>query len=296
VAIARVYDATLTILHVIDPQLENSQDGAVDPLDWEMRKAEAQAYLDGLDEHLQGSGVKTDLLLLEGRAAETIVACADQEGIDLVVLSSHGRSGLTRWTVSSVAQKVIMDAPASLLIIRAYQQQPATWMDVSYRRILLPLDGSQRAECVLASVGALISNYAAELLLVHVVRSPEMPRNTPLSEEEEELHTRVTSLNRRAARRYLEQIQDHLALECEIRLLHNDDAATALYDLVEQDDIDLVILGAHGYSGNNRWPYGSVATSFVIYGSKPLLLVQDLAGNQIQPSSAEEAAREKAGH
>ncbi len=296
VLLARAFDATMTILHVIEPQLDDNGRATIDPLDREMRKAEAEAYLDGIYEQAADAGINVGKLLLEGRAAESIVACAHQRSIDLVVLSSHGQSGLTPWNVSSVAQKVIMDAPTSLLIVRAYGHQDSTATDLAYRRVLAPLDGSQRAECVLSGIAALVSKQHAKLLLAHVVRPPEMARNTPLSEEEAALHARVMTLNREAARAYLEQIQSHLALESEIRLLQSDDAAIALHELVDQADIDLVILGAHGYSGSNRWPYGSVATSFVMYGSKPLLMVQDLSADQIELTPAQQAAKEKAGH
>lgn len=295
-ALARAFDASVTTLHVIEPRVNNDGGTAIDPLDWEMRRAEAEAYLDRISEQLDDAGIHVEKLWLEGQAAESIVACAHERSIDLVVLSSHGQSGLTSWNVSSVAQKVIMDAPTSLLIVRAYGHQDSTATDLTYRRVLAPLDGSQRAECVLSGIGSLVSKQNAKLLLAHVVRPPEMARNVPLSDEETMLYERVMTLNREAARTYLEQIQAHLALKSEIRLLQSDDTAIALHELVDQADIDLVILGAHGYSGSNRWPYGSVATSFVMYGSKPLLMVQDLSADQIEPTPAQQAAKEKAGH
>ena len=296
VALARVYGASLTVLTVIEPLEEGGEAAIVDPLDWEMRKLEALAYLDGIGEQLQETGLETELSLLEGHAAESIVASAQEKAVDLIVLSSHGKSGLSRWNVSSVAQKVIMDAPASLMIVRAYQSQAGTSMDLTYRRILAPLDGSQRAESVLSSITALVGCYDAHLLLAHVVRLPEMPRNMPLSKEEAELYERITMLNRQAARNYLKQIQVRLSLASEVRLLDQTDAPTDLLALADEEDVDLVVLGAHGYSGNAQRPYGSMATSFITYGSRPLLIVQDLPAMQIGPTPAENAAKEKAGH
>ncbi len=59
---------------------------------------------------------------------------------------------------------------------------------------------------------------------------------------------------------------------------------------------DLVLLSAHGYSGETRWPYGSLATSFILYGNTPLLIVQDLPRQAIEPTAAELATREFGHH
>ncbi|MCB0071257.1 MAG: universal stress protein, partial [Caldilineaceae bacterium] len=74
VALARGFDARLTVLHVIEPP-PDGDDAAVDPLDWEMRKAEAEAYLETVEDKLRTAEVDVDLEILEGRAAESIVAC-----------------------------------------------------------------------------------------------------------------------------------------------------------------------------------------------------------------------------
>ena len=60
--------------------------------------------------------------------------------------------------------------------------------------------------------------------------------------------------------------------------------------------MDLVVISAHGYSGNAKWPYGSLTTSFIEYGTTPLLIVQDLAPGEVALSEAQAAAREVKGH
>ena len=61
----------------------------------------------------------------------------------------------------------------------------------------------------------------------------------------------------------------------ETRLLVSNHVAHSLYELVDQEHVDLVLLSAHGYSGDMRWPYGSLVANFVAYGSSPLLIFQD---------------------
>ena len=76
----------------------------------------------------------------------------------------------------------------------------------------------------------------------------------------------------------------------------SDNAAATLHELVAQENIDLVVLSAHGYSGGTKWPYGSVALNFIVYGATPLLIVQDLSQDELESTQAEMATREHQGH
>jgi len=71
---------------------------------------------------------------------------------------------------------------------------------------------------------------------------------------------------------------------------------SALHDLVEEANADLVMLAAHGSSGERRWPYGSVTTSFIAYGNTSLMIMQDLQEAEIHQTRAEIAIRESQGH
>jgi nucleotide-binding universal stress UspA family protein len=82
----------------------------------------------------------------------------------------------------------------------------------------------------------------------------------------------------------------------ETRLLSTDNVTVALHELVDREQIDLVVLSAHGYSGATRFPYGSHVVSFIAYGSTPLLIVQDLTPADVEPTAAEEVAGEHQAH
>ena len=69
-----------------------------------------------------------------------------------------------------------------------------------------------------------------------------------------------------------------------------------LHQIAAANDVDLTILSAHGYSGDTRWPFGSVGLGFIVYGSTPLLILQDLPASQIELTQAELIARETGGH
>lgn len=295
VAIGGVYDAEVTLLRVLDPVSAATRPRPVDPLDWQIRRAEAEMYLRGLAARLQGSGLRLNIEVREGKAAETVIEQARLMDAKLILLSSHGQSGISGWNISSVVQKIILRAQVSTMIVRAYQPAIPDLLALQYRRILLPLDGSQRAEFVLSVASNVAQKHAAVIVAAHVIEQPEMPGRTPPAHDEVDLLNRLVERNRVEGERYLHEIQARLDVPVEPRLLVHDSAVAALHDLVEQEKIDLVILSAHGHTGETRWPYGSKVISFIAYGTTPLLIVQDLPRNQIQPSLAELSAQERGG-
>ena len=291
VAVARAFASQVTLVHVMDTPHRANWRRAVDPLNWRIRKAEAESYLGDLVLRLQKAGVSTEKQILEGDAAERIVEYSRKNDVPLIMLSSHGQSGLSGWNVSSVVQKIILRAHTSIMIVRAYQPISTDVTGLRYRWLLLPLDGSQRAESVLPMASTLARSHEAQILLAHVVRRPEMPRRTPPTDEDVELADRIVERNRAEAIQYLDQLRSRLSGEAQARVLVSDHVAVTLHELVDQEKIDLVLLTAHGYSGQTRWPYGSVVISFITYGTTPLLIVQDLPQDKIEPTVAEVAAR-----
>jgi nucleotide-binding universal stress UspA family protein len=265
-------------------------------LGWHISKAEAQAYLDGVNSRLQETGLRTENTLLEGQAAERIIEFAHSHDVSLIILSSHGQSGLGEWNISGVVQKIILAACMPTMIVRAYQPVTGDLTGLRYRRLLVPLDCSQRAECALPLATTLARFHESELLLAHVVCRPEMIRRAPLTQEDVELANRLTERNRVEAIRYLEQLQSWQSLDVQPRVLVSDNTAATLYELVKQENVDLVVLSAHGCSGETRWPHGSMALNFIVYGTTPLLIVQDLSQDELERTQAEIAAREYKGH
>lgn len=296
VAIARAFEARVTLLQVLDQVDVTTRAQPVDPLNWHIKKAEAGSYLSGLATRLEEQGLLVEHVLLEGQAAEQIIEFAHTHNVGLLVLSSHGRSGLSGWNVSSTVQKVIMGARISVMIIRAYQLESADLSGPAYERLMVPLDCSQRAECALPFATGLARFYGSRLILAHVVKEPDLPRQTPPSPEDVELVDRLKARNREEASRQLEQLQARLPEHIETRLVDSNSVAAMLHELAEKERIDLVVMCAHGQAGRTRWPYGSVAISFIAYGTTPLLIVQDLPADQIEPTEAELAAQERKGH
>ena len=296
VALAQAFGARVTLLRVLGRTQAADRTQAIDPLDWHIRKAEAGSYLDEVVARLQKANLRAKKAIVEGQVAERIMEFARNQEASLVILSSHGRSGLSGWNVSSVVQKIVLRACIPTMIVRAYQSITNDLKSLRYRRVLVPLDCSRRAECVLPLATTLASFHKSQLLLTHVVRRPEMVRRALPTQEEIELVNRLTEHNRVEANKYLEQLQSRLPSDVHLCLPVDDNAAATLHEMVEQENVDLVVLSAHGHSGGTRWPYGSVTLNFIAYGTTPLLIVQDLSQDELESTQAEMATREHKGH
>jgi nucleotide-binding universal stress UspA family protein len=294
--IGHAFGARVTLLRIAEHSGDPGIRRAVDPVEWSIYTAEARAYVDEVAGKLRASGVQAEGELLEGDPAQGIVDFATGHRVDLLVISTHGQSGLSGWNLSSVVQKVIVKAPAPVMIVRAYLCGGSDLTPVLYRRVLVPLDGSRRAEYVLPLAASLTQLQGSAVVLAQVAPRPEVPRMRPLTAEEADLLERLAALNREAAEIYLENLRGRLLPSAERQVLVSDDAAATLHELVQSEGIDLVLLCAHGYSGESRWPYGSLALNFIAYGATPLLVVQDIPPKQMTSTIAEEAASEMKGH
>ncbi len=145
-----------------------------------------------------------------------------------------------------------------------------------YRKVLVGLDGSRRAECVLPVVRFLATAAHTEVVLAHVIEEPALPRLVPPTPEETALVEHLMSVNESAAGEYLEDVEARIGVRTDVRLRRGRSTVSALHALVDEVGADLVVLSAHGYGGDQTWPYGEVATNLIGYGRTPLLVVHDV--------------------
>lgn len=315
---ARIFGSSIHLLRVLEPISYHENPAAVDPLRWQLHKAEADAYMQGIanrvreklgEKSMMGEDEnksRVDYSVREGKAAENIVDFAHTENIDLLVISTHGSSGLSRWNISSVTQKVINLIYLPVLIVRAYDQSIMDENKKCYRRILLPIDSSRRAECSLSAGielarGEMSADSTPEaagdkstLFLAAVIRPPELPIPEPFPIEICQLTEKLLRLSHQAVDRYLQEMKERMPVDCDTCVVESTSVPSAILELAEQEDIDIVILCAHGYSGQVTWPYGTVTRNYIEHGTKPVLVIQDVPRSQVRPTAAEVAA-EKSG-
>lgn len=336
---ARIFGSSVVLLQVLDPTSYRVNPDSIDPLSWQIRKAEADTYMNGvatrLRENLRKSTFnakdsqkrsgdekkfRVEYAIREGKTAENIVNFAHTENIDLLVISTHGSGGLSRWNISSITHKVINLIYLPVLLIRTYEQCKVEDDRVRYRRILLPIDNSRRAECALSAGIALargemsmgvdtettnispdstasgIPPLQTKLILATVIKPPEFPIPEPLPIEVKQLAEQLMHVSRQAVSNYLNEMKAHLSVECETCVVENNDVSSAIQELANQEkDVDLVVLCAHGYTGQSTFPYGSVARNYMEHGTKPVLIIQDVPRSMVPPTAAEIAAEKSGG-
>ncbi len=300
IAIAPVTNARVTLLHVMQPLQNGQGSGAVDPIEWHLQKQNSEKYLDQIVNQLNQSGILgVERVILEGRPASAVVEFANNNNVDLIVLSTHGQSGLSGWNVSGVVQKILLRAYKSILLVRAYMPSSGGMTKIRYKRLFIGLDGSPRSEFVLPYAISLAQYHKSQVILETVIEKPQAINRFPLSEEDTNVINKFVERNYQAATRYLKQLVTQFSLK-DLKLKSHvstgDSAIAVLHDMAEESNADLVMLVAHGYAGERRWPYGSVSTSFIAYGNSSLMIMQDLSKAEIQPTRAEVAVREDKGH
>jgi nucleotide-binding universal stress UspA family protein len=262
---------------------------------------ETVAYLKAVVGRADLAGIATETEVLSGPVADTLLGAAQAHHADLIVMNSHGRSGLTRWALGSVAEHLVHHAPGPVVVLRESEAAGMTTPAAAVKvwRALVGLDGSPLAEAALAPTVDLIRALAApargELHLVRVVGPAPAPEDemTPLLggvQRVRQAHDAV----RRDAEAYLRSIAERAqAAEPGQASLHTSwvviearDVATALIQAAEglqgatgqpqagAPAVTMIALATHGRGGIARWALGSVAER-VIEGTRlPALIVR----------------------
>jgi nucleotide-binding universal stress UspA family protein len=234
----------------------------------------AEAYLAEQAQALRAEGPDVTYEVTTGAAAECIADIAASEPQALIAMATHGYSGLRRWTLGSVADKVVQTATTPIFLVRATEQPPSEW---SLRRIVVPLDGSALAEQPLPLAIELASQAKAELILLQVITPlveyvPGLsPFNRPLPSS-----IRFPDLLREQAQQQLTEIIGRFGTGevAMMPVMVFGDPAEGIVDETARRQADLIVMATHGYSGLRRWALGSVAYKVLHASTTPLLLLR----------------------
>jgi len=270
--LADAFQAGLILLRVVETTPYTGNHAHVMAAHFEVQQM-AQAYLEQMAAQLREHGYRVDRQILSGTAAETILACAEDQGADLIVMSTHGRSGIGRWVFGSVADKVLRGAGIPVLLIRA-SAKAAPSNAMGYDRILVPLDGSPLAEQALPHAEEMARATGAEIVILRVPTippfltwgpDPGMVMPALLNEAYEEADAYLANVARRLhARGFVV----HKAP------MDPGPVADAIIDYAREANIDLIVMSTHGRSGIGRWVYGSVADRVLRGADVPVLLIR----------------------
>jgi nucleotide-binding universal stress UspA family protein len=271
IAIAKAMEATLTLVRVLEPR--PTGEGPPDPVEWDIRRHQARDHLEQLVQQQRDEAGRIEAEVMEGHPAEKICLWGREHSVDLTVLATHGEGGSTEWDLGSTARKIIDCAPGLVLLIPPSTQEAGI---VHYRRLLVPLDGSSRAESTLPLALRLAKAEGAELLLAHVVPVPELTEVEPLEAEDMELRGQLVRRNERVAHDYLDQIRARMVkggISARALVLCDGDVRSRLARAIADEAVDLVVLSAQGRSGHSDVPFGSVAAYLIAHAVAPLLIM-----------------------
>lgn len=195
----------------------------------------------------------------EGDSGSAILQRAESEKVEAIVMASHGRGGLGRWLLGSVATKVVRGSRVPVLIINSSTEVAKR---PQIKKILVPLDGSELAEEAVDKALELARGFDAEVLLFQGIA------HTPIGHPQLDAAVAYEVAN---ANEYLNEVKarypdDKIEVSAKI-------GGPSLGIVEAAKSCDLVVMSSHGRSGVRRWLLGSIAEQLIQSVTKPLLIV-----------------------
>ena len=185
-------------------------------------------------------------------AAEALIDFIDTQAVDLVVMSSHGRTGVLRWAYGSVAHRLITHAPTTVLVLRNHHK---------IQKMLMTVDGSKLSESIIEPGRAIAKSLSLPVTLFYATgRSFEIGESDVLDKPEQYLRNIAT-----------EFIAEEIECSTMIKPGH---PASAIVDYAEESATDLIAMATHGRSGYTRWQFGSVTNQVMNSKATSMLIVR----------------------
>ncbi|GCE14835.1 universal stress protein [Tengunoibacter tsumagoiensis] len=285
--IARAQQSTLLLLEIIDPIYEIGLPSlsSQEPANPQM----ATTYLQHTAYRPDLEGIEVKTQVAAGIPAEQILLAAAQQHTDLIVMCSHGRTGLKRWAMGSVAQRVSRSSPVPVLVLQEDDQLLHQTGDQEAMpvRIMVALDGSPMAEKSLVPTAYLCSALSTPAqgtlqltLVLHLPSCFEYGQDDSVS--------RALRKELPVAQEYLEavkrRLQEHeissLQLKITTVITHDLDVANQLLKIAERGEkqdgtncCQLIALTTHGRSGLQRLVTGSVTECILSRARRSLLII-----------------------
>ena len=224
-------------------------------------------YFDGVKKRLHGQNVET--MIRSGEAAQEILHAIEETRARLLVIATHGRSGISRWVYGSTAGHLLRESPVPVLAVGPHTLKKAA-KDVALKHIMTPLDGSDVGEEALPVARQLAQKLDARLSLVRVVEWAVQAYPYALPDQyapqvDEELDA--------GAKAYLKRKQEELKDVQSDAFVVRGAVADGLIEFEEKESVDLTVMTTHAREGLARLVLGSVADR-MLQGPVPVLMVR----------------------
>ena len=234
----------------------------------------SEQYLSGIARKFEDGSVKCTVE--KGAAEDVIIEKAAADKGTLISMATHGRSGINRWLLGSVAEKVLRSTTNPLLLIRA-TEEAKTEGEATLKSAIVPLDGSELAECVLPTVAELAKPLQLEVILFRAYTIPY----SALAADAEGFYLvpdeELIAAMRDEAVAYLEkkaQTIKKLGVERVSTIAEYGFAPDEIIALARKTPDNLIAMCSHGRSGVKRWVLGSVTETVVRHSGDPVLVTR----------------------
>ncbi len=254
--IARNYDGTIHLLTTIDPTPDKGENGLAD-LAYNTKES-AEEYLRDVVADMGVAGYRTTTEITVGEPADEIGRRAKSGDIDLIIMTTHGRSRMKRLMVSDVTTDVIHQTTPPLMVIRPTENWRST--RTTYKRLLVALDGSEVAEQVLPYVHELAYKFDSEICLLSAAEGSES--DDYLDKLNAYLNEIAGDLNRKGLR-----------VKC---LTGSEAPSQMILSTAKDEKIDLIMMVSHGRGGVARQSHvklGSVVDKVLQKAYCPVFLI-----------------------
>ena len=234
------------------------------------------SYLRGVATTFAATGV-VSCSVERGKAEDTIIEKAATDKAMLITMATHGRSGLNRFLLGSVTEKVLRGAANPLLLIRATEDSKSDG-EAFFKSVIVPLDGSELAEGVLPMVVDMAKKLDLE---VELFRAYHIPYNVYAGDEGFYAgnYDELLSSVRDEAKEYLDKKAGELArmgVAKVVCVTKEGFAGDEIIALGRKTSDNLIAMSSHGRSGVKRWVLGSVAETVVRHSGDPVLISRPL--------------------
>lgn len=264
--IARRGGARVHVVHVHEPPLPLVHPYGVTPyddrIDREMLESE-RAYLDGVARMCrERCGLVVRPRMLSAPVVNSLVSYASEAAIDLIVMTTHGRGGINRAWLGSVADALVRRTSVPVLLLRPHDGSAEIDCEPRTQHILIPMDGSELSQGILEPAIALAEVSQARITLLEVT-SPVYVNAEEQGAEREHATQRMEQIAARLRER---------GLETDVVVATHALPAVAILDHAAHRGVDLIALATHGRGGWSRVALGSVADKVVRGSMMPVLL------------------------
>jgi nucleotide-binding universal stress UspA family protein len=284
--LARRCGAALTLMHVHAPIRSVYLEGAIfldESLETDLRDRQ-QTYLQGVANRLRR--VRPDMpvaiKIVEGEVAQLLAAEVASHGADLVVMTTHGRGPLGRFWLGSVADLLVRQSPAPVLLIRPGKAAVDLGQEPMLKHVLVPLDGTLLAEQILEPAMTMAKLMEAGITLARIVK-PVVPVSYPveaatMTQAVQSIQLRVEQLQAQLldeARKYLDTVAARVrtrGFSVETLVDIEQQPAVAILHAAGETNRSLIALETHGRRGLSRLFLGSVADKVIRGAGVPVLV------------------------